>query len=243
MGLCLSQRRPGICFGRPCSLLYSWDILSFCSRECNDPLQQWTPRNSSPYESIDVTISRFSCVYISSHIRIWIAKTIQVPFVITNAFSLVPLRYLRIDLTAAQWFRPGWLIIILTIPTTYALSGRVDTIAYINDQQPEAYGIADMFFVSYLSLGQCTFESFTCGWRSFYQSSEIIPVPSQRTSLGTQIVTPFVCPVWFLSQECAQLFQDLSWKFQIWVWTLISCKVISCFLVMSISSLKHTKPK
>ena len=53
----------------------------------------------------------------------------------------VPFMYQSIHLTTFQCSLPGLLINRLTTPTTYPISGRVHTIAYIKLPTAEAYGI------------------------------------------------------------------------------------------------------
>ena len=81
---------------------------------------------------------------------------------------------------------------MLTTPTAYAISGRVDIIAYINDPQAEAWdGLHFFLFPLYfwdnvlLKALHVIEEALKM---ALHQSSEIFPIPSQCTSLGTQIV-------------------------------------------------------
>ena len=53
----------------------------------------------------------------------------------------VPFKYLSIDLTVAQCSHPRLLMYRLTIPTTNAMFGLVQAIAYIKLPIVEAYGI------------------------------------------------------------------------------------------------------
>ena len=86
---------------------------------------------------------------------------VQVPFAIIKTFFLSAFEISKDRPTAAQWFCPDCLINLFTSPTTYAISGHVDTIAYIDDPQAEALWDSLHFFLFSLSSTQCNFEIFT----------------------------------------------------------------------------------
>jgi hypothetical protein len=70
-----------------------------------------------------------------------------------NACVVVPLKYLRIHFTTSQCSLPRLFIYLLTTPTACAISGLVQTIAYIKLPTGDEYGTLDMYSISSCVLG------------------------------------------------------------------------------------------
>ena len=67
----------------------------------------------------------------------------------------VPFRYQSIHLTDAKCSLPGLLMNLLTISTTYSISGLVHTTVYIRLLTVEAYGISLISTLSAFVFGHC----------------------------------------------------------------------------------------
>ena len=138
--------------------MYSGSVEDKATHFCNFDCHYTTPpANVIMYPEVDFLVSTSPAISASVYPHNRGLSSLK-----RKQILEVPLRYLRIHLTACQCSLPRLERNLVTTPTAWAISGLVHTIVYIKLLTADAY---DTFFISCLSfslVGHCLELNLKC---------------------------------------------------------------------------------